>query len=195
MKKRLLIVFLMLVAGYVSQVSAQQEFRFIPKIGVNLANINGTGGTDLKAGLNAGFSVEWMLQPKFAIEPGVFYSMQGCKFPSGTKIKLDYINVPILAKYYLVKGFNVFAGPQVGFNTMAKTEYAVAEGEEDLKDYIKPIDLALATGVGYQFDMGLMVSAGFNWSFINHMKKSDLLDDNDNKYHNIAFQFNVGWRF
>ncbi|MDR2921536.1 MAG: PorT family protein [Tannerella sp.] len=195
MKTRQWVVSLILLAGCIFQSSAQQEFHFTPKAGINLANIYGTGGTDLKPGLNIGFSAEWMLLPKFSIEPGVFYSMQGCKFESDTEIKLDYINIPILAKYYIVKGFNVFAGPQFGFNTKAELDNAITNEDTDVKDYIKTFDFGMAAGLGYQFDMGLMVSTGFNWSFLNQAKESKFFDLENDKYHNTTFQFNVGWRF
>lgn len=188
------IVVVLLLIGCTYQAKAQQAFHFTPKVGLNTANIEGTGGTDPKYGLNVGFSAEWMFLPKLSVEPGVFYSMQGCKFGSGAKVNMDYVNVPVLAKYYIVKGFNVFAGPQFGFNVKAELEDTPTNEDADIKDYIKTFDFGIATGVGYQFDMGLLVSAGFNWSFSDHAKQSFKSADDD-KYHNLAFQFNVGWRF
>lgn len=193
MGKKQLIVSFILLASYVHQASAQQELHFIPKIGVNLANTYGTGGTDLKAGLNAGLSAEWMLLPKFSIEPGVFYSMQGCKFQSGTQVKMDYVNIPVLAKYYLVKGLHVFAGPQFGFNVKAELDNAITNEDSDVKSYVKTFDIGIASGLGYQFDMGLMVSAGFNWSLSNNIKEKYILEED--KYRHAVFQLNAGWRF
>ena len=36
------------------------------------------------------------------------------------RLKADYLNIPIYAKFYLYRGFHLFAGPQVGFNVRAK---------------------------------------------------------------------------
>lgn len=45
--------------------------------------------------------------------------MQGVKDSEGSvKVtwKNDYVNIPVLAKYYVFNGLNFFAGQQVGFN-------------------------------------------------------------------------------
>ena len=179
---------------------AQNEFSFTPKVGLNMANISGTGGnnggSDPRYGINVGFSVEKMFFPQFALESGVFYSMQGMRFPSGRlDVNLDYINVPILAKYYVFKGLNVFAGPQLGFNVKAETKGSLVDETIDYKDYIKTFDPALVFGLGYQFDMGLSVSANYNWSFLNQMKDGSYVGVEDDNYHNHVIQVNVGWRF
>lgn len=93
------------------QVSAQ-EFHFIPKIGLNFANMTNSDGS-MKPGLNIGVAGEVMMTNNFAIEPGIFYSMQGAKGKgesSGLKIKNDYLNIPVLFKGYVYEGFNLFAG-------------------------------------------------------------------------------------
>lgn len=178
---------------------AQKKFYFIPKAGLNVANISGTGGTDARIGMNVGFAVEWAMTPKLSIEPGVFYSMQGTKFPSGTKIDMDYVNVPIFAKYYVLKGLNVYAGPQFGFNVRSRlsNNTSMYQGINE-KDYIKVFDPALALGVGYQFDFGLNVSAGYSWSILDHAKKSTYgywVGHKKDSYHNHVFQIQIGWRF
>ena len=174
---------------------AQNEFSFTPKVGLNIANVSGTGGTDPRYGVNVGFSVEKMFLPQFALESGVYYSMQGTKFPhSNTSTNLDYINVPILAKYYVFNGLNVFAGPQLGFNVKAEVKGDFVGETIDYKDYIKTFDPALVLGLGYQFDMGLSVSANYNWGFLNQMKNNSYAGVEDDN-HNHVIQVNVGWRF
>lgn len=103
------------------QVSAQ-EFHFIPKIGLNFANMTNSDGS-MKPGLNIGVAGEVMMTNNFAIEPGIFYSMQGAKGKDGgasLKIKNDYLNIPVLFKGYVYEGFNLFAGPQLGFKVSSK---------------------------------------------------------------------------
>lgn len=105
------------------QVSAQ-EFHFIPKIGLNFANITNSDG-NMKPGLNVGVAGEFMVTNNFAIEPGVYYSMQGSKDEvagNDVKIKNDYLNIPILLKGYVYEGFNLFAGPQLGFKVSSKVK-------------------------------------------------------------------------
>ena len=159
--------------------SHAQGIHIIPKVGLNLSSLSHVDGSTI-AGLNAGVSLEILLTEKFGIEPGVLFSMQGTKIGS-EKIHLDYINIPVYAKYYVLGGLNVFAGPQVGFNVRAKS------GGERVKDLVRTADFGLGLGVGYQFGWGLMVSANYTFGFVNIEK--------DTSTKNGVFQLNVGWRF
>jgi len=197
--KTKIFIYITIIAFFTLPLCAQQKFYFIPKAGLNVANISGTGGTDARIGMNVGLAVEWAITPKLSIEPGVFYSTQGTKFPSGTKIEMDYVNVPVFAKYYVFKGFNVYAGPQFGFNVRNRlsNKASIYEAVND-GDYIKVFDPALALGAGYQFDFGLNVSAGYSWSILNHAKKSTYgywVGHKKDSYHNQVFQIQIGWRF
>ena len=72
-------------------------FPFLPKIGLNLANMTNSDGS-MKPGLNVGVAAEFPINPQFSVEPGIYYSMQGVKESEGGisgKIKNDYINIPI----------------------------------------------------------------------------------------------------
>lgn len=159
--------------------SHAQGIHIIPKVGLNLSSLSNVDGKSI-AGLNAGVSLEILLSEKFGIEPGVLFSMQGTKIDT-EKVHLDYINIPVYAKYYILGGLNVFAGPQVGFNVRAKS------GGESIKDLVKTADFGLGLGVGYQFNWGLMFSANYNFGFVDIEKSSSTK--------NGVFQLNVGWRF
>ena len=72
--KKIALLLLMFVAF---QVSAQ-DFHFLPKIGLNLANMTNSDGS-MKPGLNVGVAAEFPINPQFSVEPGIYYSMQGVK--------------------------------------------------------------------------------------------------------------------
>lgn len=76
--KKIALLLLMFVAF---QVSAQ-DFHFLPKIGLNLANMTNSDGS-MKPGLNVGVAAEFPINPQFSIEPGIYYSMQGVKESEG----------------------------------------------------------------------------------------------------------------
>ncbi|WP_295939228.1 porin family protein [uncultured Alistipes sp.] len=174
-------IFFLVLASllFVAAKSNAQGFHIIPKVGLNLSSLSNIDGSTI-AGLNAGVSAEILFSERFGIEPGILFSMQGTKVDV-TNIHLSYINIPIYAKYYLIKGFNVFAGPQVGLNVHAK------QGGENVKDRFKKADFGLGFGVGYQFKWGLMLSANYNFGFVNVSK--------DTSTKNGVFQLNAGWRF
>src|SRR5690554_2937826 len=91
---------------------AQQEVKFGPKAGVNFANISGQDNAEMKTGFHVGAVAEIKFNEKFSIQPEVLYSAQGAKyeyFVGNNKLadatqSLDYINIPIMAKYYIVDG-------------------------------------------------------------------------------------------
>lgn len=187
MKK--IVLLLMLFVAF--QVSAQ-NFHFIPKVGLNLANMTNVDGS-VRPGLNIGIAAEMPITDVWSVEPGIYYSMQGTKIShSGIdyKAKLDYLNIPIYAKAYLYQGLYAFAGPQFGFNVRDKRTASREETTQniDLKN-AKTFDFAIGLGLGYQFAQGFLVSINYNigltkaWEF------------NDNNSHNGVWQFMVGYRF
>ncbi|PKV51224.1 outer membrane protein with beta-barrel domain [Aquimarina sp. MAR_2010_214] len=199
MRKLLFVV----IATFSLGVTAQEEnIRFGAKAGLNIANIAGdaVNGISSRTGFHLGAVVEIPISEKFAFQPEVLYSAQGYTMDEtvfGIRIegttKLDYINIPLIAKYYVVKGLSIQAGPQVGFLVSAKGEVKTAgiEREEDIDDFYKSVDLGLGFGAGYQLDMGLFFDARYNLGL------SDIndVDGDDDKNQNAVIQFSVGYKF
>ena len=178
-----------------SGVKAQNEgFSIAPKIGMNVSKVSDMSFSDVKAkslaDFNIGLTGQYRFENSFALETGIIYSRQGVKLKEeGEKlnIKLGYINVPVLAKYYIVKGLNVFAGPELGFCVSKKSNFD--EIEEGLKDAIKGFSLAASVGAGYEFDCGLLLQMNYNIGLTKINK------DGDEKNRNNVFQVSAGWRF
>lgn len=73
--EKVVLLFILFVFS-LSQADAQ-EFHFIPRIGLNLANTYPESFADMRPGLNIGVAEEIRFSKLFALEPGVYYSMQG----------------------------------------------------------------------------------------------------------------------
>lgn len=199
MKKIALIVMLFAVF----RLSAQ-EFHFIPKIGLNFANMTNMDGS-MKPGLNIGVAGEMMLTNHFAIEPGVYYSMQGTKVDEvSLKIKNDYLNIPVLFKGYVYEGFNLFAGPQLGFKVSSKAKLSGSGASittDAMSDAFKSVDFGIVVGAGYQSSVGLLFSLSYNIGLANVLdgdklaSMSGMSQVRDEKCRNGVLQFNLGWRF
>lgn len=189
-----------------STTATAQEVKFGPKAGVNFANINGTffdseypedqvkidKGT---TGFHIGAFAEIKLNDKFSIQPEFLYSTQGGKsiesessteyifgmpltyeIEGEMKWDLHYINVPIMAKYYVIPNLAIEAGPYVGFNIKSewKIEYSSSmtfEGEtenqsvkstEDVKKGTNSIDFGLGIGASYNMDNGFFAAVRYN---------------------------------
>ena len=60
-------------------------------------------------------------------------------------------------KYYITKGLNIQAGPQVGFVTEAKITGVLIH-----KDALKTVSLGLNTGLGYELNQRFFFELKYN---------------------------------
>jgi hypothetical protein len=109
--------------------------------------------------------------------------------------KLDYINLPIIAKYYISEGFSIEAGPQIGY--LMTFKYAAFSGfdgfdnNSDNKEGWRDIDFKFVVGVGFKMDSGLNFSARYNVGLSNVFDMNPILEST---YNNV-FQFSIGFMF
>ncbi|MDR0429708.1 MAG: PorT family protein [Tannerellaceae bacterium] len=198
MKK--IIYLLLLLTAF--QLNAQ-KIRYSVRAGLNLADKTNTSGS-FKPGLNFGAAAEYLFSPKFSTVLGAYYSMQGSKFKfANTDLLHDYINIPLLAKYFPYRGLYIFAGPQVGIKvTVNKQAFGSTEFEEKRieGDMVEPIDISAIIGAGYLLSNGFFTSANVNWGLTNTAKsqfnyKGTWYPTDGKDYKNIVLQFNFGYRF
>ncbi|CAM1354821.1 porin family protein [Tenacibaculum insulae] len=195
--KKVLLSIAMVAVGFT--VNAQ-EVTFGAKAGLNIANVSGDNveNNDARTSFHVGGVAEIEISDKFSIQPELLYSEQGFKVESEQMgfnveetLKLSYLNIPVIAKYYVAEGFSLEAGPQIGFlmSAKAKVEAAGQSAEEDVKDDLKSIDFGLNFGAGYKLDNGLNFSARYNLGL------SNISEDDDNEVKNGVFQISVGYSF
>ncbi len=110
--KKVLLVTAIAVLG-LATVNAQ-EIKFGAKGGLNFASITGDNidESGLTTGIHFGVLAEIPLSEKFSFQPELLYSSQA--------LNLNYLNIPLMGKYYLTKGFSLEVGPQIGFLLSAK---------------------------------------------------------------------------
>ena len=164
--------------------SAQAEAGTLtlkPLVGINVANIT-DGNGDAKVGLAAGAELGYQLNESFAVTAGAIYSMQGAKY-EGVKLNLDYINIPILANYYITKGLAVKAGIQPAFKVKSEAKADVVSVD---MDGFKSFDLSIPVGLSYEVS-DFVIDARYNWGM------TKVLEGFDSK--NTVFQFTVGYKF
>ncbi len=207
--KKLLIFTAIVLFGF-TNVNAQEEMQFGVKGGLNISNITGddVDSFDSRTCMHFGVVMELPISEKFSFQPELLYSCQGADYSEdfidldGTiksvnaayegTVKLDYLNIPLIAKLYVSEGFSLEIGPQVGFLISAKDEYDWNgnTGEEDIKEYVKGLDIGAVIGVGYKLEGGLNFGGRYNLG---------LTDANDGyevgTYKNGVIQAYVGYFF
>lgn len=187
--KKITVLFV-LVAISLSAYS-QMSFKYGVKAGLNVANLTGDVSNNKSlAGAQVGVFARFSVLDMLAIQPELLYSMQGMKVDDGETsgdIKNNYIQVPVMVKFYPIMGLNFQAGPQFGFLASSK-----ADGE-DIKDYMKKMDFALNLGAGYDTDFGLGIDARYSIGLSNVLDSEMLFGDA--KAQNGVFSVAVSYSF
>ena len=190
----------MIAAMMVATLSANAQqsvgtWSVTPKVGVNLATITDADDASMKIGLVAGADVTYQLAEPFAISVGAFYSMQGAKGDetiNGVKVdetmNIDYINIPIMANYYVIPGLAIKAGIQPAFNVKheAKVEASGDSYTSDI-DHFKSLDISIPLGASYEFG-DFVIDARYNLGL------TKLIDISGYNSKNSVFQFTVGYK-
>lgn len=160
-----------------------------PKVGLSLANVT-KGDGDIRVGAVAGAEFEYQVSDIFSLSAGALYSMQGCKGEVegyDATVKLDYLNIPILANVYVAKGLAVKLGIQPGFNVTSKA--SVEKGGTKVTtelDDVESVDFSIPVGLSYEIN-NFVIDARYN------LGVSKIMDGSDSK--NSVFQFTLGYKF
>ncbi|MCA8832922.1 porin family protein [Hymenobacter pini] len=171
---------------------------------------NGAVTKQMKPGFYAGLYVTLPLGPRFAIEPGIGYSEKGTiltgRIPLeqfdflNAKItatgRLAYLDIPLLAKAYLTDGFYIYAGPQASVLLSGKARvqagalgFNAINTNFDIKNQFRQVDFGVVGGLGYQFQNGLGLSAGYDYGLSS-------LDKNNNfNAYNRVIKASVNYSF
>lgn len=169
--------------------------RFGIKGGVNFPNSSGDfHENETLIGYQVGIFSEIKTDEKFGIQPELLYSTHGVKnkfikdgITYDNDIKLSYLNLPILAKYFVLEGLTVQAGPQIGFLMRAE------ENGENITDHVKTIDFGLNFGIGYNFLGDCSVDLRYSLGLSNAVD-FHVADDNY-KIKNSLFSLALGYKF
>ncbi len=183
-----------------------------PTVGLNIATMTKFDYKKTRPGVIAGVEAEYGVAEKFGVTAGLFYSMQGVKqdwsesesvanvvVSGGAKAtyKLDYLNIPILAQYYVIPGLAVKAGIQPGFciskkydaegNVTIAGQNIFSESEKGkIEDGIKSFQFAIPVGLSYEYQ-SFVLDARYNIYATKAIKDAD-------SRHSV-FTISLGYKF
>lgn len=201
--KKLMIMAAFMVAAVTANAQGEVGTLTIqPKIGMNLANVvnaKNIGDSKLLVGMAGGVEAEYVVADKFSVALGALYSKQGCAFkiPDGLAVpvdyvhmSLDYLNIPIVANYYIIPGLAIKAGIQPSF-LMGANLKAKANGNTSsvkIKDDLKTFDLAIPLGASYEYK-NVVFDVRYNLSVLKLNKEKA-----DKNLRNSVIQFTLGYK-
>jgi hypothetical protein len=156
MKRLLSILSVIALVSFAAQAQAGTMYGGV-KAGVNFANVGGDDAPDntsTQTGFQGGLFIGTHVNDQFGFRVEGLYVMKGAKQDTSSvtiSTKLSYIEFPILFVFDVssseTMGFNLFAGPTLGFNIGAKVE------DNDIKDNIKSFEFGAAIGAGIEKKM------------------------------------------
>lgn len=187
---------------------AQKQFTFGPKIGVDYTHFwgkNAYHGGQLN--YQAGLFMEYRFTSRFSIAPEVVFAAQGGKydvkdyndgdgyFDAKFTENVNYINIPVMFKYYVTPALSIDLGPQLGINVYSK--YTVESKDkhlniketEDQKDDTKTIDVGVGLGFTYNIAKDVFVQGRYTLGLTEVFDKSWDTGKNGNA------QIAIGYRF
>lgn len=174
---------LVLFATFFTITTYGQGIDFGVKAGANFSTITDASGFDNKTGFHAGIFLGLKLNDEIALQPELLYSQQGAEFNAG-KFDLDYVNIPVVVKIYLVQGLNFQLGPQFGFVVNEDIRFS---GIGVLQAKNKDFDFSAIVGAGYDLPLGFRVDARYNFGF------TDVIETESWK--NGVFSLALGYSF
>ena len=224
MKKLFALVALCVATVSASAQSEVGTFTLQPKIGFNVSFLTNAGKSylverlggkpmegsrDVKLGFVAGVEGEYQITPMISVAAGLLYSMQGTKWEDlesqtayyramskDRMVNLSYLNIPIVANFYVLKGFALKAGVQAGFLLDSKGKETIYDDLENREvetsgdiEGIKKFDLSIPLGASYEFN-NVVIDARYNLGL------TKVCPGEDNKSSkNSVVQVTVGYKF
>ena len=163
-------LFMLAVAAMLATVSVNAQQMFIkPMVGGTLSTVTGDNdGAKMKIGLVGGAEFGYQIADPFALTVGALFSMQGAKADDTNFIKdasttLTYLNIPVMANYYIIPGLAIKAGVQPGFLVSQKTKIKTTLGDVENSDSegFKKFDFSIPLGLSYEFS-DFVIDARYN---------------------------------
>ena len=184
---------MVLAAGTMQAQMAIGEFSVIPKAGLTLASLTSQDKSKINVGIVAGAEAEYQVMDFLGVSAGLMYSQQGVAYDvTGTnKLNLNYLNIPVLANFYVYKDLALKVGIQPGFllTATAKEEKGNVKTETDVKDKVEGFDLSIPMGVSYEF-RNFVLDARYNLGATKILKGADARSSR-----NSVFMITLGYRF
>ena len=191
-----------LIAAAIVCMSASAQVQFGGKVGFDLTNF---WGSDVEHGMKPSYQVgllmEYKMSPKFAIAPEVVFASQGGKYKAldlnffnldiekTVTFNTNYINIPVMLKYYVTPAFSVDLGPQLGVNVYSKYSIEGVDDAIDVKDNTKTVDFGVGLGGTYNLTNNAFVQARYT------MGMTKVFDGDHNKEKNGNIQVAFGMKF
>lgn len=170
------------------------------KAGINLANqdVKGSYPSTTQSITRVHFGIINELKYKtFGFQGEFLYSGHGCRYKGITrrelKSKFDYINVPLMLKWYITENLSMLAGPQFGmiFDQEFQDDRTGVVRKDDFSTIYSRFETSVGGGLEWQFENRTGLYARYIHGITNIDRGISYLTFSRNK----TFQFGFSYRF
>ena len=171
-----------------------------PEVGISISKYGQDAGTnDFKSGAIGGLFVTYSIENTFGITTKLLYSQKGSYFKSiDTKQTLNYIEVPVIGRFFLNKEGtfrpNIFVGPSFGFLTGVTNKVGSNERVtmDNYSASFNTFDFGVTGGMGFNFlisnETYFIVDARYTHGLSDISKSAGVVNNN-------SFGLTVGLSF
>lgn len=145
---------------------------------------NGMLTTSGRTGFHAGGFMQVPLTEYLVLEPGLSYSSKGYTLKGALDLKVldmlgiaaraelqsHYVDMPIVLKATMENGIQLYAGPQLSYLVQADLRARAGvlgvnllNQKWNVTDQFNRLDAAVTAGIGYQFESGMNINAGYDF--------------------------------
>ncbi|MBR6648635.1 MAG: PorT family protein [Bacteroidaceae bacterium] len=170
------------------------------KAGVNMTSMSNDMSFDPGFGMGVGYNFGGFLNMRWGqrtenslpgtgvwgFQPELLYSGQVVKSDAGD-ITMNYISVPLLLKIYPTTSFSIEVGPEFSYLMATSPSTMAADGAEISVGDCKGLNMGIAAGLAYDFEMGLTFNARYTYGFNDIAKNL--------KWKGSNIQVSIGWMF
>lgn len=158
--KKLVLILCAGISFVTANAQRGNQLQFGVKGGLNLSTVTVSNGFDgysysTLANFNAGAFLKIPVYRSFSVQPEIYYSGQGFKSADGSggeySEHVNYLNIPLLAKFTHYTGLFLETGPQLSLKLSAKDkENGVST---DISSAYNSADFSWVFGAGYKIPM------------------------------------------
>ena len=184
---------------------AQSSIAVGPKLGVSITDLRGEDayvGTSSRGGFCGGLILHLPMSQIFSVQSELLFSQKGTNnqsigygnvpFATG-RLRLSYVEVPLLAKLRISPGPFVEFGPTVSYLLSASGEFSSSNSAVDIRPNFKDFDLGYAAGIGFQDAKGRLLGLRYSRGLTDVFKVGNYPATNrEVRIHNQAFQLYIG---
>jgi len=195
MKKFLLMAVVAIMTTMNVNAQEKGEFSYKLRLGGVLSTFTNNDDAKSKVGLAWNFGADYMFTKNFGLSMEIHDEYLGAKYNETNKrVVVDYIGIPLQAKFYIIPGLAVQAGPQISFLLTGRYNGKKEHMGQRVRDKFKPIEFALPVGLSFEPSIGsygdrLLIDFRYRIGLSRANKESSGYD----AFRNSAFILSIGY--